>query len=89
MSKIDEPKAMERAPIAEARMIFEAVASEIALRCIFLLYYIRAREGHVSSSEGEDGTDIADGVLCAVEDFGSAAVITYVYEPHLGIFRRT
>lgn len=28
MSKIDEPKAMELAPIAEARMIFEAVASK-------------------------------------------------------------
>ena len=48
MSKIDEPKAMERAPIAEARMIFEAVASEIALRCIFLLLYTREREGYGS-----------------------------------------
>ena len=28
MSKIDEPKAMELAPIAEARMIFEAEASK-------------------------------------------------------------
>jgi len=34
MSKIDEPNAMELAPIAEARMIFEAEASknDLALR---------------------------------------------------------
>ena len=30
MSKIDEPKAMELAPIAEARMLFEAAASKSA-----------------------------------------------------------
>ena len=55
MSKIDEPKAMERAPIAEARMIFEAVASKNDSRpwpqrsrcAVYSFYIIYARAGSV------------------------------------------
>ena len=40
MSKIDEPNAMELAPIAEARMIFEAKPQRTL--ALYLIIYISA-----------------------------------------------